>query len=367
MRIIIIPSNVVYDNYTIRYKLRKLFSSLKLVNPPKFNLNGELNHYGELTKILGPSNVHVPVGLKSIYFDNNIFKYKDNALIENYPSNFNFVKPTISSLSYLKKHIKEFDAIIFSLQADDKYIDLVNLAKKNKIKTVFFDKKDHNQVYFDSKEDIYRGFKYLRPDIYIKQDLPLDNNDDKIFPTCPIPCNPVEKSDFRQDKKYSFSFIGDFKPGVTLPDRKLILDFLAINFDDTYIKYSSDKSHFHSFDHMNSIYNATKILVSPSGIVWDSYRHADFIRYNSPILIPKPNTRTAPGDFVDMKNCIMYEVDYKNINDALITKQDELLEKLNYVLLNVDVQKRMRDSYYEMVLNFHTRTKRSEYILSLIK
>jgi len=367
MRIILIPSNVIYGNYSFRYKLRKILSDVNLVKPPKFNLNGELNHFGELTKILGSSNVHVPVELKSIYFDDNISKYKDNALIENYPSNFNFVKPTISSVSYLKKNIKEFNVIFFSLQADKKFLDLVHLGKKNNVKIIFFDKKDHNRLYFDSNEDIYRGFKDLQPDLYFKQDIPLNNIDTNILPTCPIPCNVVKKEDFNVNKQYSFSFIGDFKPGVTLPDRKLILDFLDSNFKDTYIKYSNDRSHFHSFDNMNSIYSQTKILVSPSGIVWDSYRHADFIRYNSPILIPKPNTKTAPGDFVDMENCIMYEVEYNNINEAVIINKDELIDKLNFVLANPDVQRKIRDSYYEMIINNHTRIKRSQYILSLIK
>jgi hypothetical protein len=366
MKLIIIPSKVNYNEYSLRYKIRKILSSLNLVKPPKFNLNGEFNHYGELTSILSPDNVIVPVKLKKIYFDNNIQKYKDNALIENYPSNFNFIEPTFKSVNYIKKNICEFDALLFSLQADKKFTSLINVAKENGLKVVFFDKKDHNKLYFDQNEDIFRGFSNYKPDLYLKQDIPFSNRDKGIVPTCPIPCNPVKKSDFISNKKFTFSFIGDFKDGVTLPDRKLILDFLQNNFKDTYIKYSSDKSHFHSFDAMNKIYNNTRILVSPSGIVWDSYRHADFIRYNSPILIPKPNTKTAPGDFIDMENCIMYDVEYKSINKAILLNEKELLEKLNFVLSNNEFQKKLRDSYFELILNHHTRRKRSEYILSLI-
>ena len=367
MRIIVIPTNVIYDRYPIRYKLRKILSYFKLVRPPKFNLNGELNHYGELTRLIGATDVHVPVKLKDIYFNDNIYSYRDNALIENYPSNFNFIKPTYTSVESLKSRIAQFDAVIFSLQADEVFVDLVRLAKSSGVKVIFFDKKDHNQVYFNSKEDIYRGFKYLAPDFYLKQDVPLDNIDDKIVAICPVPCKPADKTPFREEKRYTFSFIGDFKPGVTLPDRKLILDWLGSKFDDTYIRYSSDKSHFHTFSEMNNVYNDTKILVSPSGIVWDSYRHADFIRYNSPILLPRPNTRTAPGDFIDMENCILYDVEYKDINRAIIKNKEDLFDKLSYVLDNPDVQRRIRESYFDMIHSFHTRVKRSEYILSLIK
>jgi hypothetical protein len=367
MNLIIVPSSVNYNEYSLRYKIRYILSYFKIVRPPKFNLNGEFNHYGEITRILSPDSVVVPVKLKSIYFDDNILKYKNNALIENYPSNFNFIEPKVRSYSFLKKRIQNFDAVLISLQADQKYFSLVESARKHGVKVVFFDKKDHNRLYFDPKEDIYRGFGIYRPDLFFKQDIPLGNSEPEIVPTCPIPCSHVQKLPFKSDKKYSLSFVGDFKPGVTLPDRKLILEFLKEHFNQTYIRYSSDGSHFHSFEDMNRIYNDSKILVSPSGIVWDSYRHADFIRYNSPILLPRPNTKTAPGDFVDMENCIMYDVEYLSINKARLLNTEELIVKLNYVLDNEDVQIRIRNSYFELISKFHTRQKRSEYILSSIK
>ena len=61
------------------------------------------------------------------------------------------------------------------------------------------------------------------------------------------------------------------------------------------------------------------------------YRHCELANYNSPILLPKSNCKVVPGEFEDMKNCIIYETEIIN-NEFVITNLDNLREKISSVL-----------------------------------
>ncbi len=368
MKILLCPNEIIENHFKLKVSVRNFLNKVTLgkVNKSKILINGELNHYGEITRLLTNELVHTYVDLKDIYFVDDPWIFKDIAPVDNYPSNFNLVRPKLVSSNYVNENLNSYDAILISVQSSLKSKNLALKAKRKGVIVIYFDKKDHQEVYFNKNVDIFRGVNEDNFDAFLKQDLPFNFQHKKVFPTCPIPCIDIEKSIFKEDKKYSISFIGDYKEGITLPDRKIICDFSIKSFSNSYIKYSSDKSHFHTFEAMNEIYNNSKIIISPSGIVWDSYRHADFVRYNSPVLMPRPFCQIAGKQFVDMENCILYDTNYLSGGREII-KLDELKEKINFIINNVSEQKRIYENYYKLISSSHTRVNRSQYILDLVK
>ena len=103
MKILISPTFLVTKKYLTSFTDNILINLLKLKKSHKIELiNGELNHYGEISKILGKDNVFFLDELHPIYikeFCTNYFNNKNNQkLIESYPSNFNFDKQKYISL-----------------------------------------------------------------------------------------------------------------------------------------------------------------------------------------------------------------------------------------------------------------------------
>ena len=123
---------------------------------------------------------------------------------------------------------------------------------------------------------------------------------------------------------------------------------------------------FFSKNDQDIFLNNSKINISPSGKVWDSYRHCELANYNSPILLPKSNCKVVPGEFEDMKNCIIYETEIIN-NEFVITNLDNLREKISSVLKDDFIRKQLFDNYLNLIKNYHTRYKRSEYIVNILK
>jgi len=163
----------------------------------------------------------------------------------------------------------------------------------------------------------------------------------------------------------NFYFSGDYRKDVTRLDRLKIINFIKQNWNNNIINITTNRKSF-----INKIQNdenilASKINISPAGKVWDSYRHCEFANYSSPILLPKPNCKTVKDDFKDMENCILYDINYQS--ELCITNQKELKEKLFEVLLNEKLRNKIYESYFDLISNNHTRIKRSEYIISVLK
>ena len=67
-----------------------------------------------------------------------------------------------------------------------------------------------------------------------------------------------------------------------------------------------------------------------------------------------------------MKNCIIYETEIIN-NEFVITNLDNLREKISSVLKDDFIRKQLFDNYLNLIKNYHTRYKRSEYIVNILK
>ena len=100
MKILIFPTSLLIRSkkdflfhliYFILKSILRIFGfNLKSKN---LFLSGDLNHYGEIIRIMGAKNVFFCPNLSPIYY-NKFFKIFPFIQNDNYPSNFDFLKPS---------------------------------------------------------------------------------------------------------------------------------------------------------------------------------------------------------------------------------------------------------------------------------
>lgn len=360
-----IPYIYIFDKYL--HRIKKNLS--RFINfSHKLKINGELRYYGEFFNS-SELDIYCLGELHPIYYSDNLNEYKYIANINNYPHNFNFPKPKTVSLNQVKENITEFDFFLCSNMSLPKYFDLIKIFKKKDRAVGIFDQQDNIEIYYNNA-NIFRDIDEKYFDLYFKQDLPLEFNNNKAKPVCPMPANDnifsLENNLFFSNKTIPFSFFGK-SDNRTMQDREDICEFIKKEYPNSIINLRKGfDGKFIPLKEMNTILNNTKINLSPSGITWNSYRHADMVEFSSPILIPKPNIQTISEPFVDMKNCIMYETEFKN-NKFRLIKKNQLKEKLNEIIKKPEILLSIYNNYKNFILNFHTRKIRSRQILDEIK
>ena len=110
----------------------------------------------------------------------------------------------------------------------------------------------------------------------------------------------------------------------------------------------------------------TNINLSPGGRVWCSYRHTDLANFRKPIILPKPNCKTAPGKFIDGENSIMYDTINRDKN-VFLKLNPSLKEKVDFYLKNNNKRNLIGKNYFELIAKYHTTHKRAKYLLEVIK
>ena len=338
-------------------------------------INGELNHYGEIGKIIGKDNLFFLDELHPIYIGEGKSLYgnhkKNIKLVESYPSNFGFDKPNYIQLKEVLKNKVKFDFAIFSYKSYEENYKLIPFLKSQKTKVVMFDKNDDQAIFFD-KEKLQIRKKYkLDFDIILKQDIPLENKEINVYPIAPIPCvideNKINlKKSYYDSSEITFFFSGDYRKNQTRKDRLDLVNYINNNFSNHILNLTTRRSKFFSKNEQDRYLYTSKVNISASGKVWDSYRHCELVNYGAPILIPKPDVKTATGEFIDMKNCIIYDTD-KTENDYILKNAKELKLKLNEVINNKKIRSEIYENYYSLIKNYHSRIKRSEYIVNIFK
>ena len=381
MNILISPSYLITKKFLMGRLNSFFIDFLKIKNTHEVKyFNGELNHYGEIISINGKNKTFFLDEIHPIYLKSKNLNYlkdaKNKKIIESHPSNLGFETPSyIKKIEIISKKIK-FDCVIFSTQSNKENFELIDFFKKQNTKIILFDKIDHPEVYYNQSTDLYRGFNKNNFDLYFKQDIPLSNNDEKIYPIAPIPSTiKINLKDYEKIKTNFnpfFFFIGDYRKNITRKDRFEIINFLKENFKKSTLELTIKKDVFLSKKKIDDCLLKPSINLSPSGKVWCSYRHCELVNYFSPIILPKPNCKTAPGSFEDMKNCIFYETEIDNnllsLNNSnyKIKNIKIFKEKIEYVLESKNLAKEIFFNYYNLIINYHTRNKRAKYILDTI-
>lgn len=330
-------------------------------------INGDLTHFGELTRILGKENVITLYKMHPMYF-NGYHKNYTLAPVEKYPTIFDFLEPTYMPYDKVLDNLSDFDAIIWAYRSGDQALEIVKRARKKNILVVFFDKFDHPAVYTTDRHNLYRGFDKKLFDICFKQDLPLDCDDRYSFPISPVPTTYPEQMNNIvpwNEKKYSIMFRGDYRKGYIQPERNDICILLKEKFDDAHIVVTSNQRHVCSEEKQERVMLSSKILLSPGGVVWDSFRHCSFAKFGVPIVLPKPNCKIVPQPFTDMENCVQYETEYKN-GYKVLKNGDKIVDRLKSLVADEKKCKKIGQNYLKFVQKYHTRKVRAEYILRIM-
>ena len=385
MKILIFqPENVRnYPSFTRLSFNRKLFKFLnpfiklnnyylnkiiyKITHPLEFTITSEFNHYGEIVNILGKDNVYSIERYHQSYSTFEPESFSKYIKWENYPSNFGYPTPQFISKSKIAINLHKFDAILASINCGKDIRKYLRLAKSKNVKVFLFDNFDHPEIYTDNNQDIFRGFKSNEFDFFFKKDIPLNNYDYRLFPIAPVPIKSETLISVKMDNTNQCNNIDLFFIGAchsrTRSDRLEILNNLAKDFKNSLIRINADKV---SKDEYEKIAASSKILISPVGIIWCSYRHTEFAKYKKPVILPVPNCKTVNNYFIDGVNCILYKTEFRN-NQWVISDYNELVDKINFYLSNPIKANEMGQNYYEMINDFHTTRKRSEYIINTIK
>lgn len=328
----------------------------------------ELMYYGRLFSILNKKQLKVLGEIHPVYFENkNLEKYKKIYEIDKYAQTLGYKKPAfINKKQYLSNKFK-FDALLISWNSFYKFFDVVkDFKKKGKIVAIF-EYADDDDVIFNSKKNIFRNIPEKYFDLYFKQDLPLTNKHPKAYPIAPVPAKDFVKPYKKTKSQYDFSFFGKIQKR-TSDDRKLLISLIQNNFNNVFFRTREDySSGVMSRPEMENILNQTKINLSPSGISWNSFRHADLARYNRPIIISSPAIKLSGKNFSNDVNCVMYQrVKNKKGNQFIIKDSKKFIEKLKKILNDEKKLSKLTRNYIAMVKKYHTETARAKQIYNVI-
>ena len=379
MKLLIAPSLIltypyyyfVNDRGVINFLFRKIIEIFNL-KPNFFQKpipSCELMYYGKLFSILKKNKeLNVLGEIHPIYFANkNKNKFKKIYEIDKYAQTLGYKKPSFINKKQYFNDKSEFDALLISWNSFYKYLDVVKDFKKRKKVVAIFEYADDDDVIFKSKKNIFREIPEKYFDIYFKQDLPLNNKHPKAYPIAPVPAKDFLKPYKKIKTKYNFSFFGKIQKR-TSDDRKLLIRLIEKNFKNFFFRTRKDySSQVLTRSKMERILRETKINLTPSGISWNSFRHADLARYNRPIAISSPAIKLSGKTFKDGIDCIMYpRVKNRKGNQFVIENPNNLVKRLKNLLNNEKKLSKLTNNYVKMVKKYHTETARAKQIYKII-
>lgn len=354
----------------LRLKINNFFVNLlgkniitnRIFAPLKVPISGELNYYGAITELLGAENVYYVDSVNPCFFTSTpwIYKFFD---WENYPSSYGYEMPSIIRCKDIPNKIKSFDAVIASSRMGEDLNWVLTLAKLNNIPIGIIDHPDHEKIFLNNQESPFRGISEANCDILFKKDFPFRLKNKKIKPISPIPTkfeNPyIYEKQSQNRKKYSVFFVGAHRDGVTRDDRKELCEIISQNFPDSVCIINGEHI---SSEEFNEYASSSKILLSPNGRVWDSYRHTNLAKFCRPVIIPKPDIFEAQNNFQDGVDCIMYDYTFTDGKYKLLNIVN-FIEKLNKYLSDENLCKQVGEAYYNNVMKYHTTSSRAKYII----
>ena len=364
-KLLIVPSDRMVESHTDNPIILKMAKYLKSAfRRGNLLYDGEMQFYGDIPLVLGKENVYVLGKIHKHYFLNTV---PDECP---YPSCRKTPMPTFVSTEQLESTIKVVDAIIVSSRASKRGTTAIQKAKANDIPVAVIDFEDHESNYgtTDIKKFLCRGFTYGREfDLYFKKDLPLGYKTDTILPLCPIPVRP-ESYEFRKAAQETDIFYsGRKRIERCQPEREEIIQIIQQNFNNTLIFEHDSRDSFISIKNYWTNLSKCKIGLSPSGRVWDSFRHCEVgLTEKTVLLAPKPYVETVEPHLKDGKNAILYDI--KEIDGRYHLKNsNDIVEKIKYYLSNNAIREKMSMAYYNDVMSGHTVKARSQYIIKSLE
>jgi len=372
MNILIIPSLFITNYKSRNFQLIKSFLYQKIIKKKKISLKDVSSHffyaehynYSYISKINEEKNTYILGNYYSNYTTELIPEFS------RYPSSHKTPKGNHISYNEVFDILPKLDCILVGIKSINFTKKILQQAKKNNIFVAYLDYFDDPEIYninSISEKRLTRNYKKnIDFDIYFKHDIPLSVPKDYLYSICPMPINfhnyPKIEATLFNKKKFDMSFSGREHNSIHV-ERVNLLNLLKDNFK----KFESKMINPHekiSIKEYCSLMNDTKIAFSPSGKVWDSTRHAECAIYKNVPLIKKPNCQLANNFLVNDDNSINYEINYSE--NEIIKKQNEILEKINFIANNENQFNKISNNWYNEVLNKNTLEERSKYILKII-
>lgn len=326
--------------------------------------DGELQFYADTPAVLGKDNVYTLGRYLPHFYSPAI----PNDLA--YPSCHGI--PRSSSVQNLREAISlmpQFSVVIVSSRAGLNGKAAIAAARKYSVPVAIIDFKDHYSIFGGEKSEaeLFRGFVRGRDfDLYFKKDLPLGWKDDVVLPLAPVPVRP-ESYHFRNlPKDTNIFYSGKMRPKGT-GDRGDIVDLVKHNFSGSKILEHVDHSTFLSLRDYLDWLSRAKIALSPSGVVWDSFRHCEVGLASETLLFaPRAYMEVVGPRLEDGVNALLYETEFRDGKCHLI-KESELVEKIKFYLESDHERVRVANNWARDVRDGHTGIARVRYILESIE
>jgi len=360
-KLLIVPSDRMVESHTDNPIILKMAKYLKSAfRGGNLLYDGEMQFYGDIPLVLGKENVYVLGRMHKHYFLNIV---PDECP---YPSCRKTPMPILISTEQLDSTIKVVEALIVSSRATKRGAIAIQKAKANDIPVTIIDFEDHESNYgaADINKNLCRGFMYGREfDLYFKKDLPLGYKTDIVLPLCPIPIRP-ESYEFRKaEQEIDIFYSGRKRIERCQPEREEIVQAIQQNFDNTLIFEHDSRDSFISIRNYWTNLSKCKMGLSPSGRVWDSFRHCEVgLTEKTVLLAPKPYVETVEPYLEDDKNAVLYDTRLIGRQYHLKNKSD-FIHKVKYYLNNREKLEKISGAWHRDVLSGHTILARSQYII----
>lgn len=321
--------------------------------------HAELQRYGDIPAILGQENTFILGELFPHFY------LKTPPAQCPYPSCHGLPEGTAVGLSQLSDVIGRVDAVVASVGAGERGRQAIAEARRRDIPVAIIDAYDHRAVYSGevTAGELCRGFAPGRDfDIYFKNDLPLGFRTGTLLPLAPCPLRPASYRPPTLPKDVDIFYSGRVRVKGQ-PDGAEVVELVKSQFPRAAMLEPKGHRDFLTLVQYWDMLARAKIILSPSRLAWDSFRHCEAgLAPDSALVAPRPYVETAGPALKDGVNAILYDTEFSRGAYHLV-RGDALVDKMKYYLDHGPERERLAQAWRRDVLAGHTVLARSRYIL----
>lgn len=344
--------------------LRSVKDLRQLLQPVAGTYDGELQYYGDLPLILGRESVFL-FG----EFHPHLHARRP-ARASPYPSQHGVPRPMALTEREVRERIGMADAALVSTRAGERGEMVRTLAREHGIPVALFDFADHHANYgaADIRKGLTHGFVHGRDyDLYFKKDLPFGYGTERILPLCPAPVRPESYRFPAMEKDQDIFYSGRPRPDLQADRDELIAAVEAAFPQAVILKHESRGTFLTTAEYWRHLARS-RIALSPSGKVWDSYRHCETGLAPSTLLVaPKPYVETVGPPLRDGVNAILYDVELQSDGRYHLKDATAVVDKIRYYLGRPKEAVAVAERWAADVRVGHTVRARSRYILDAME
>jgi hypothetical protein len=228
---------------------------------------------------------------------------------------------------------------------------------------------DHEEVMAPGADasTVFRGLVPGRDvDVYFKKELTASFRSDRVWPLAPVPVRPEAYEIPCAEKNADIFYSGRARPDKCQPERaEIVAAVTAANLRTSIVSHHAWNS-FASVRHYWHEIASARIALSPSGRVWDSFRHCEVgLTGTTALLAPEPYVETVAGELVDGRNSLLYHVSHSG-GRFHVANADSAMAHVREYLDAPGELLRLAAAWRETVMAHHTLRARAEYILRVI-